>query len=223
MQEVGVMAEEKERLLDKILNKLESDYKLKLRGHWTRNSHWAEAVCKISTMKDFAKSINNHAKKYAKDYIPDNLKSDEDRLKDNDYKKRRQHITITRNENKPENIYIDSNEVFIERFLTFIANDCQNGGSVCSKYWNQYQVGKSYKEAIDIRIQDSKNRYKYVELKALDENGKADNPLFAIVESIKNYYLSKNTDNISELIVLAPIDYWSKHFILLLMIISICP
>ena len=215
MQEVGHMVEK--RLLDIILDELEGDYELELKGvHWTRNSHWSEAICQIPDLNNFAKLINDYAKKHAKGFKPNNLKSDKDRLKDNGYKDRRLHITLTRNENKPENIFIDSNEVFIERLLTFIQNDCQNGGEICSKYWNQYQIGKSYKEAVDIRIKNN-NKYKYVELKALDtpidetKEGKADNPLFAIIESIKNYYLSPNQDKIEELIILAPIDYWNKY------------
>ena len=45
----------------------------------------------------------------------------------------------------------------------------------------------------------------------LNDDKKADNPFFAIVESIKNYYLYQTPDDINELIVLAPIDYWKQY------------
>ena len=46
----------------------------------------------------------------------------------------------------------------------------------------------------------------------LNDDEKADNPFVAIIENIKNYYLSMEKDNISELIILAPDDYWESYY-----------
>lgn len=47
------MADKVERLLDEILNKIEQEYKFNLRGHWTRNSHWKDALMKINDFDSF--------------------------------------------------------------------------------------------------------------------------------------------------------------------------
>ena len=202
------MADKVERLLDEILNKIEQEYKFNLRGHWTRNSHWKDALMKITDFDSFAETIINIVGQCAKDCKKNDLHKYQDNIKNKDYKKRRTHITLT---SKGKDIFIDSNEIFVERLLSFIENDCQNGGEHCSRYWNQFQIGKSYKEAVDIRINEN-GKIKYVELKVLNDDEKADNPFVAIVENIKNYYLSMEKENISELIILAPDDYWEAYY-----------
>ncbi len=201
------MASTDERLLDEILNKIEQEYKFDLRGHWTRNSHWKDALSKINDFDLFAKKIIDYAEQSAEKRKKNDLNIYQQKVKKEYYKKARTHITITR---KGMNFFIDSNETFVERLLSFYENDCQNGGEHCSKFWNQFQIGESRKEAVDIRINED-NKIKYVELKVLNDEEKADNPFVAIVESIKNYYLSMEKDYISELIILAPDDYWEKY------------
>lgn len=196
------------RLLDIILNQIEHEYKFDLPGHWTRNSHWKDALMKITDFDSFAETIIKKVGLCAKGRKINDLNKYQNKLKEKDYKKRRTHITLTSN---GKDIFIDSNEIFVERLLSFIENDCQNGGEHCSKYWNQFQIGKSYKEAVDIRINEN-NKIKYVELKVLNDEEKADNPFVAIIENIKNYYLSMEKDNISELIILAPDDYWESYY-----------
>ena len=202
------MVSKNERLLDIILNQIELDYKFDLPGHWTRNSHWKEALMKINDFDCFAETIIKKVGECVKGREKNDLHKYQNKIKDKDYKKRRTHITLTSN---GKDIFIDSNEIFVERLLSFIENDCQKGGEHCSKYWNQFQIGKSYKEAVDIRINEN-NKIKYVELKVLNDEEKADNPFVAIIENIKNYYLSMEKDNISELIILAPDDYWESYY-----------
>ena len=196
------------RLLDEILNNIEQKYKFDLPGQWTSNSYWKDALSHITDFDSFAKSIINVIESCTKVCMKNDLCKYHDKLKDDDFKDRRTHITLTRNGSI---FFIDSNETFVERLLSYWGNNCQNGGKYCSKYWNQFQIGKSYKEAVDIRINES-NKIKYVELKVLNDAGKADNPFVAIIENIKNYYLSMEKDNISELIILAPNDYWEAYY-----------
>ena len=139
-------------------------------------------------------------------------------VKNKEYWQNRQHITYTfDNGTEPgsiKNLKIDSNETFIERLITH-KKSVDNKETDYPEYWNQFQVGKSQKENVDIRICKN-NIVKYVELKVLgtsDKNGEqsADSPFYAIVESIKNYYLTPKPDNINELIVLAPCTYWDIY------------
>ena len=161
-------------------------------------------------LENFAKSILNAVKTVIKKPVIQK-KTIEDRIKDYSYWSRRQHVTYTQKGSLPitiEKLKIDSNEVFLERIIAYKKYyEYKQNKTKLPDFWNQYQVGTSYKEDVDIRIKENKTE-KYVELKALNKDGCADNPLFAIVESIKNYYLTPNKQELKELIVLAPENYW---------------
>ena len=125
----------------------------------------------------------------------------------------RRHITYTvpvsKKPTEVEFLKIDSNELFIERLITY-QKYINNQDIDYPEYCNQFPIGNK-KENVDIRICKNK-KIKYIELKVLDssDSPSADSPIFAIVESIKNYYLTADRCNIDELIVLAPDSYWIK-------------
>ncbi|MBR1625655.1 MAG: hypothetical protein IJ681_00755 [Bacteroidales bacterium] len=196
------------RFLESILDKIEVEYPSQIAKRWTRNSRWSDVLLQMDDNKinDFAGKIISYIEECQENYKPKSLPADSERLKDKKYISRRSYITLTFNKNNKD-LLIDSNEVFIERFFSFLSNINQPTFSIC---WNQYQVGKYYKEAIDIRMKYNE-KYNLVELKALNTKGSADNPLFAIIESVKNYYLYPQHDNINKLIVLATKDYWNKY------------
>lgn len=151
--------------------------------------------------------------------VPDNI-----RIKNKNYIKQRNLITLLTKVNNPDAIQFadedliftnKSNEDFIEIFLTYMLNrdtkTTENPFPVC---WNKYQVGIR-KEDVDMRLKKNE-KYSYIELKSITKtSAKAENPFFALVESIKNYHLSKISRKdieVAELIILAPVDYWKLHF-----------
>ena len=53
---------------------------------------------------------------------------------------------------------------------------------------NQWCVGKN-QESVDLVICDNNKKYTLVELKSLNNNNVSDSPIFALIETIKNYCL----------------------------------
>lgn len=91
------MADKVERLLDEILNKIEQEYKFNLRGHWTRNSHWKDALMKINDFDSFSETIIKKVGQCVEGREKNDLHKYQNKIKDKDYKKRRTHITLTTN------------------------------------------------------------------------------------------------------------------------------
>ena len=188
-----------------IKNELQEKSNVNIKSKVFYNTKWDD--------KKFADLIIATIKKVTKNApsCPSNAKF----FNNEKYWNTRRHITYTvpvgKKPNDINNLQIDSNEVFLERVISY-RKYLDDINSIPPTFWNQFQVGKSPKEDVDIRIEEN-NKIKYVELKVLNKKRTADNPLFAIIESIKNYYLTKNEEdrkNITELIVLAPDDYWEQ-------------
>ena len=101
-----------------------------------------------------------------------------------------------------------NDEVLWERIILLCNKD---------KLYNQLCVGKDNKESVDIVYSLDKNKFerqKYIELKT---NLNTNNPLFAFVELLKNYILTRKTaskecETIDKLVLLAPKFYY-KYFI----------
>lgn len=178
--------------LKDIITKLE-----KSNGKWLNNSKCFKKFVELYNEANFAKEIVT--------ICQNKIKQNKDKEPDfnQQYWNRRNNLTFTKKDGKTR---IDSNEVFLERIYSYFQNKKLNIDN--HKFHNQYKIGKSCKEAIDIRI-DNDNGVEYVELKCLNCRGYADTPLLAIVESIKNYYLSREKEKITLLTILAPLDYWN--------------
>lgn len=74
---------------------------------------------------------------------------------------------------------------------------------------NQYNINeKNPKEAVDLIILDEKEVMGLIELKPWESNN---NPTYAFVELLKNYWLAKNNKSIKELILLAPLKYYQRY------------
>lgn len=90
-----------------------------------------------------------------------------------------------------------------------------NGDELC----NQWPVGNQ-KECVDLVYINENNEYSLIELKiARKDETKADSPLYAFIESIKNYCLVQNMNKkhhknfkINELIILATKTYFEKIY-----------
>lgn len=84
---------------------------------------------------------------------------------------------------------------------------------------NQWCVGKN-QESVDLVICDNNKKYTLVELKSLNQNNTSDSPIFALIETIKNYCLLKeyysqeksHICDIKEFCLLAPKDYYEHFF-----------
>ena len=83
---------------------------------------------------------------------------------------------------------------------------------------NQWCVGKN-QESVDLVICDNNKKYTLVELKSLNNNNASDSPIFALIETIKNYFLLENYSkekshicDIEEFCLLAPKDYYEHFF-----------
>jgi len=97
----------------------------------------------------------------------------------------------------------ENDEVGTERKITEINKDIE--------MYNQLCVGRGNTEAIDLYISKDKNNVDtIIELKT----NKGNTPLYAFVETIKNYCLLKKINknqNPKELILLAPKDYYKEY------------
>jgi len=77
-----------------------------------------------------------------------------------------------------------------------------------SRYCNQYNFNENEKADL-ILIDNNENILEMIELK---QENSSDSPLYALVEIIKNFYLSKKLKTIKELSILAPKKYFDNFF-----------
>lgn len=102
---------------------------------------------------------------------------------------------------KKKKFYINRREEALERLICLI-NDCDE-----KMFKNQYPLADG---KIDIVMVKNNNVNTIIELK--NESNDKDSPLIAIIEIIKNYYLCKNNNCVSKMILLAPTQYYNNWF-----------
>lgn len=106
----------------------------------------------------------------------------------------RTNITLVK---KGDKVWFYRKEEALERLICLFNKDCSS----------QYNLGQKAKESVDIVISIA-NKRGFIELKPWDSKN---SPMFGVVELLKNYFLCSDNKNITELIFLAPKEYFEKY------------
>ncbi len=130
---------------------------------------------------------------YSKKVI-DGIKDFFDVPENNEENKSRTKITLVK---KNEKVWFYREEEALERLICLFNDDCSS----------QYSLGQKAKESVDIVISRGGKRA-FIELKPWDSGN---SPMFGVVELLKNYFLCSDNKNITELIFLAPKEYFEKY------------
>ena len=130
---------------------------------------------------------------------------------DNNLKELPLHNVFLTAKSKYKDVNKCNNEKNIEKLIATIYEDNE-------RVSNQWCVGKN-QESVDLVICDNNKKYTLVELKSLNNNNASDSPIFALIETIKNYCLLKkyfekksHICEIKEFCLLAPKDYYEHFF-----------
>ena len=130
---------------------------------------------------------------------------------DNNLKELPLHNVLLTAKSKYKDVNKCNNEKNIEKLIATIYEDNE-------KVSNQWCVGQN-QESVDLVICDNNKKYTLIELKSLNNNNASDSPIFALIETIKNYCLLKKYSEkksliceIKEFCLLAPKDYYEHFF-----------
>lgn len=197
--EVFNMSYNSERNIDKIIKYL---YGVKPNQRKSKN-RW------IDTKPGWKNYKHNEEKENIIDEIT-KVKLDTPR-NDNNLKELPLHNVLLTAKSKYKDVNKCNNEKNIEKLIATIYEDNE-------KVSNQWCVGQN-QESVDLVICDNNKKYTLIELKSLNNNNASDSPIFALIETIKNYCLLKKYSkekshicDIEEFCLLAPKDYYEHFF-----------
>ena len=189
-----------ERNIDKIIKYL---YGVKPNQRKSKN-RW------IDTKPGWKNYKHNEEKEIIINEIIEKVKLDTQR-NDNNLKELPLHNVFLTAKSKYDDTNKCNNEKNIEKLIATIYEKDK-------RVSNQWCVGKN-QESVDLVICDNNKKYTLVELKSLNNNNVSDSPIFALIETIKNYCLlekySKEKSHIcdiEEFCLLAPKDYYEHFF-----------